>query len=210
MAEARDSEADVADRLAVVDWRRRVASLYAAVRACGDPNEGHALWRAGRDRLFAAHRASPLPEARRRDFAGLAVAAYDPGLRFEVAVDTSVAPERVEVETGTDGTVAFERFGRVDLGGVGSLDVWWLASYGGGLFVPMRDATAGRTTYGGGRYVLDTAKGADLGGANGRLVVDLNFAYHPSCAYDPAWACPLAPLGNVVTVEVEAGEQLPA
>jgi uncharacterized protein len=87
--------------------------------------------------------------------------------------------------------------------------VWWLGSYGGGIFVPLRDGTAGTTTYGGGRYLLDTVKGADLGGRDGRLVVDLNFAYHPSCTYDPRWSCPLAPEGNRVTASVEAGEQLP-
>ena len=72
-----------------------------------------------------------------------------------------------------------------------------------------QDALAGEHTYGGGRYLLDTVKGADLGGADGELVVDFNFAYQPSCAYDPAWACPLAPPGNVVDVELPVGELLP-
>ena len=117
--------------------------------------------------------------------------------------------------TATDGVVPFERIGRLPLPGLGTLDVWWLGSYGGGLFVPLKDATAGWTTYGGGRYLLDTVKGADHGGdvdpatGRGTLVVDLNLAYHPSCAYDPAWACPLAPPGNVLAAEVAAGEQLP-
>ena len=51
---------------------------------------------------------------------------------------------RIEVETGTDGTVPFERLGVAEVPGVGSLDVWRLASYGGGLFVPVKDATAGK------------------------------------------------------------------
>jgi uncharacterized protein len=55
--------------------------------------------------------------------------------------------------------------------------------------------------------VIDTIKGADLGSAGGdRLVLDLNFAYAPSCAHDPRWACPLAPAGNVLEVEVSVGE----
>ncbi len=69
-------------------------------------------------------------------------------------------------------------------------------------------APAGRRT-GGGRYLLDTVKGADLGGSDGQLVIDLNFAYNPSCAYDPDWACPLAPPGNVLKPELSAGELLP-
>jgi uncharacterized protein (DUF1684 family) len=86
--------------------------------------------------------------------------------------------------------------------------VWWLDQYAGGLFLPLRDGTAGRTSYGGGRYVLDTAKGADLGGDSSRLVVDLNFSYHPSCRYDDAWLCPLAPPENTITAEICAGERL--
>jgi len=118
-----------------------------------------------------------------------------------------VPGERIEIPTATDGVVPFERIGRVELDDVGSLDVWWLASYGGGVWLPLRDANP--DTYGGGRYVLDTVKGADLGGRVNTLVVDLNFAYNPSCAYDEAWACPLAPPGNVFDVSVEAGELIP-
>jgi hypothetical protein len=117
-----------------------------------------------------------------------------------------VEPASLEVPTGTDGVVRFDRLGVAPLPGIGSLDVWWLGSYGGGVFVPLKDAGAGPRTYGGGRYLLDTVKGADLGGGPGRLVLDLNFAYNPSCAYDPAWACPLAPPGNVLDVEVPVGE----
>ncbi|MGZ4608307.1 MAG: DUF1684 domain-containing protein, partial [Blastococcus sp.] len=108
-----------------------------------------------------------------------------------------------------DGVVPLERIGRVALGGIGDVDVWWIGGYGGGIFLPLRDGTAGHGTYGGGRYLLDTIKGADLGSGDGRLVVDLNFAYHPSCAYDPRWSCPLAPEGNRVSAAVVAGEQLP-
>ena len=89
------------------------------------------------------------------------------------------------------------------------LDVWWLRQYGGGLFLPLRDGTAGRSSYGGGRYALDTAKGADLGGRDGSLVIDLNFLYHPSCRYSDTWQCPLAPPGNSISTPVSAGERLP-
>ncbi len=190
--------------LDVLDWRRRVAALYARVRAQDDPRQAHELWREGRDDLFAHHPASPLPVAERSRFRGLRYAPYDPALRFEVRVEPTSEPTAWATPTGTDGVVPFSRIGRVRLP-VGTLDVWWLESYGGGLFLPLRDAS--RTTYGGGRYLLDTVKGADLGsGPDGSLVVDLNFAYNPSCAYDPAWACPLAPAGNTLAVEVPAGE----
>jgi uncharacterized protein (DUF1684 family) len=192
----------------LLDWRRQVAALYAEVRrlAATDPRAAHEFWRDARNELLATHPQSPVPEHERAAFTGVPVAPYDPALRFAVPVDTEVAPQRLAVPTGTDGVVQFERAGVVRLPGVGSLDVWWLAGYGGGLFVPVRDTRADHVTYGGGRYVLDTAKGADLGGDGQDLVIDLNFAYNPSCAYNPAWACPLAPPGNIVPVAVSAGE----
>jgi len=89
-----------------------------------------------------------------------------------------------------------------------SLELYWLEGYGGGLFLPFSDTTSGDGTYGGGRYLLDTVKGADLGIENGRLVLDFNFAYNPSCAYDPKWVCPLAPAQNRLPIPVRAGERL--
>jgi uncharacterized protein (DUF1684 family) len=196
--------------LSLLDWRRRVAAIYADVRATPDPAAAHRRWQQARDELLAAHPQSPVPAASRASFTGVPVAPYDPALRFLAELDTSVEPLRREAGTGTDGVVPFERAGVVHLPGVGDLDVWWLASYGGGIFVPVRDTRTDGVTYPGGRYVLDTAKGADLGGDDGTLVIDLNFAYNPSCAYDPAWACPLAPPGNTVPVPVTAGELMPA
>jgi uncharacterized protein len=190
----------------LLDWRRRIAAIYAEVRATPDPRAAHQAWQAGRNALLATHPDSPVPAADRAAFTGVPVAPYDPALRYHVEVDSEIEPLRIEVSTGTDGIVPFQRAGVVHLPGVGDLDVWWLASYGGGIFVPIRDTRRDGATYPGGRYVLDTAKGADLGGDDGFLIVDLNFAYNPSCAYDPAWACPLPPPGNVVPVAVNAGE----
>jgi uncharacterized protein (DUF1684 family) len=190
--------------LTLLDWRRQVTALYASVRAAGSPESGWQLWRSGRAELFRDHPDSPLGEGARLP----TYRPYDRSMRFEVLVlDTD--PERIELTTGTDGVLPLERVGRVDLPGVGSLDVWWLASYGGGLFLPVWDRTCGRESYGGGRYVLDTVKGADLGSIGGRLVVDLNFAYNPSCAYDPAWACPMPQAGNRLDVPVDVGELAP-
>ncbi len=192
----------------MADWRRRVFAVYAAVREATDLFAAHDLWRRERDDLFARHPSSPLLPEDRAAFSGLPVRPYDPDWRFEVAL-APAEPRRIEVETGTDGVVPFELIGIADVPGVGPLDVWRLASYGGGIFLPVKDALAGVKggTYGGGRYLLDTVKGADLGGAPGSLVLDFNFAYNPSCAYDPAWACPLAQPGNTVGVEIPVGER---
>jgi uncharacterized protein (DUF1684 family) len=195
--------------LTLLDWRRRVARLYAEIRAEPDPAAAHEHWRLTRDELLRTHPDSPVPRPGRTRYPGAPVAPYDPALRFEAAVDTGVPPGRMAAVTGTDGVVRFDRIGCVHLPGGGDPDVWWLAAYGGGVFVPVKDATAGPASYGGGRYLLDTVKGADLGGDGGRLILDFNFAYNPSCAYDPAWACPLAPPGNTLARPLLAGELVP-
>jgi uncharacterized protein len=194
--------------LTLLDWRRRVSDLWAAARSSSDAETGWRSWRDGRDELFASHPDSPLDEEARVSFGGLPYAAYDPALRFEARLDAA-APVHLDVPTAADGVIAMDRIGAVALGDLGSIDAWWIGGYGGGVFLPLRDGSAGRSTYGGGRYLLDTIKGADLGGTGDRLVVDLNFAYHPSCTYDPHWSCPLAPEGNRLTASVDAGEQLP-
>ena len=197
--------------LELTDWRRRTAELYARVRDADDPAEGHALWRVGRDALFRTHPQSPLGPGDPLRRAGLPYGPYDPALRFTLPLLDPTEPERrVELDTGGDGVTTLVPVGRVELPAPvgGSLDVWWLEQYGGGLFLPLRDGSSGTTSYGGGRYLLDTAKGADLGGTGGELIVDLNFAYHPSCRYDDRWLCPLAQPGNTITGAVTAGERM--
>ncbi len=196
--------------LEVADWRRRVFAIYSDVRSSTDAASAHERWRQARDELFAGHPSSPLLPEDRAGFNGLPTSRYDPQWRFELPI-LGAEPAHLDVETGTDGAVPFDRLGRVEVPGVGSLDVWLLKSYGGGIFIPVRDALAGHHggTYGGGRYLLDTIKGADLGPGRApeTLVLDFNFSYNPSCAYDPEWACPLAQPGNVVTTEIPVGER---
>ena len=195
--------------LELADWRRRVSELYAAVRAAGDPTDGHELWRAGRDRLFRDHPQSALLADDPLRESGVPYWPYDPALRFDLPV-TTASGESLELSTGGEETTELRLVGRIHLPAPfdAGLDVWWMSQYGGGLFVPLRDGTAGRTSYGGGRYLLDTAKSADLGGSFDSMVIDLNFAYHPSCRYNPAWVCPLAPPGNTISAPVRAGERL--
>jgi len=197
----------VADPLLdLLDYRRRVNEMYDAVRSLRerDPRAAHRLWRERRDVLFRSHAQSALPESERASFRGLPYHEYDPAFAFSAAV-RPLPRESYDVDTSTGGVIRFVRFGAVDLP-IGTLEVLWLDEYSGGVFLPFRDATSGKTTYGGGRYLLDTAKGADLGSSGDMLVLDFNFAYHPSCVYDPKWTCPLAPLSNRLTTAVEAGE----
>jgi uncharacterized protein (DUF1684 family) len=206
------------DRLTLADWRRRVSELYAEVRAmaASDPGIGLGHWRAVRERLFREHPQSPVPIADRPTFAARHFD-HDPALRFSVVVDPAPPPApgapALELPNSGADTLAFRRVGTVRLPfptGERSLSVFWLAGYAGGLFIPFRDATNGTETYGAGRYLVDAAKSADLGtdAVTGALTLDFNFAYQPSCAFDPRWACPLAPPENRLDLRVEAGERL--
>jgi uncharacterized protein (DUF1684 family) len=199
----------VTAELELADWRRKTNQLYAAVRAESAPAAGHRLWIEGRDEMLREHPQSPLLGDDPMRSSGVPYWPYDPSMRFEVEVHAPEAPVELAVPTDGDGVTAMRLAGRVNLAALGAtVDVWSLRQYGGGLFIPLRDGTAGDTTYGGGRYALDTAKGADLGGAGMTIVLDLNFLYHPSCRYNYAWQCPLAPAGNTIAAPVQAGERL--
>jgi uncharacterized protein len=196
------------DELELLDWKRSVFALYAEIRASDDPEAAWQVWRAGRDALFRAHPQSPLPADGRDDFSGVRYFDYDPAFRVLGAVVRGDDQLR-EIDASGGETVRFRRFGAVRFQLAGEsreLALYWLEGYGGGIFLPFADATSGRQTYGGGRYLLDTVKGADLGERDGRLVLDFNFAYNPSCSYDVRWVCPLSPPENRLAVEVLAGE----
>ena len=189
------------EALDLADYRLRVAELYARARGADDPEAAWADWRAARDDLLGTHPQTPVAPENRPAFTGMPFFPYDPDWRLELDVTPIDGDARV-----VDG---WQPVGTVSVAGH-DLTLFWLTTYGGGLFLPFRDATSGTDTYGGGRYVLDTVKGADHGRTpDGRLVVDFNFAYHPSCAHDPRWTCPLAPPENRLAVPVRAGEMLP-
>ena len=222
-----DTPGGLGATLTLADWRRRIGSLYADVRrmSATDPAAALAEWRSVREDLFRNHPQSPLPADRR---SGFRAAHYpnDPALRFEVAVEPLADPSppaapafgglaglAIDIPVSAGGTMSFQRFGAVAIplpDGPRRLEVYWMAGYAGGLFLPFRDATNGTETYGAGRYLLDAAKSADLGGDRdrGTLILDFNFAFQPSCAFDPKWACPLAPPSNRLDVPIRAGERL--
>jgi uncharacterized protein (DUF1684 family) len=200
LANGEDSVSEVLDLL---DWKRQVFAVYAEGRSADGPRAAWERWREVRVGLFRGHPQSPRP-----GFEGLDYFGYDPAWRFYAEVVPAEPESRKIAGSGPEPVVA-TRFALARFGGH-ELEIFWLEAYGGGLFLPFRDATGGTETYGGGRYLLDTIKGADLGSEDDRLVLDFNFAYNPSCAYDPAWVCPLAPAGNTLAVPTRAGELYPA
>lgn len=200
------------DYLELADWRRRVAGLYAEVRAA--PAAGRRIawneWRAARNDLFQQHSQTPLAPEQRANFRPLAYFPYDPAWRVTAETEPDGDGRRFQYDLGADGEFTMTRIGWAAFT-VGAnrdrLALYWIEGYGGGLFLPFKDETSGDATYGGGRYLLDTIKGADPGQEAGRLVLDFNYAYNPSCAYHPRWVCPLAPEENTLPFSVTAGEK---
>jgi len=172
-------------------------------------------YRARRDELFQTHPSSPIPEADRAAFRGLRYYPPDPGARVTARLlPAGDEPPLVIATGGEDGDIVYRRAGvlHFELGGTACrLTVFAMTTYGGGLFLPFRDATAGAETYGAGRYLFDTVKNTDglcleVVPGSDEVVIDFNYAYNPSCAYDSRWACPLAPPENRLTIPVRAGE----
>ena len=195
--------------------------MYAAWRheSETDPERATQRLRAAKDHLFSTHPQTPLKSEDRARFGGLSYFPYDPEYRFTAIVEPAAPPARPDVAlvmqlpASVTPEFSFRLIGRAQLSGplAGAVvPVFWMEGYAGGLFVPFRDATSGAETYGAGRYLLDTVKGADMGGDWQRreLMLDFNTAYHPSCAYDPKWNCPLAPLESRLALPVRAGERL--
>ncbi|MBM2622836.1 DUF1684 domain-containing protein [Actinoplanes sp. LDG1-06] len=189
------------DALELTDYRAAVARMYLADTSLAE-------FRAERDKLFATHPQSAIAEDERAAFGGLR---YFPA-NDSVIVEAEVRPAdgEIDIDTGgPDGVVHYNRVGII-LTPYGELSLWWIEAYGGGLFLPVRDATCGQGAYGGGRYLTDTVKGTHgrglepLGGSRVRL--DFNYLYNPSCAYNDAYLCPLAPPENTVSAAIEAGE----
>jgi uncharacterized protein len=197
----RASEWSSVHLLDLLDWKRRIFALYAEVRADADPAHAWQRWCEVRGELYRTHPQSPRVGGEPRYYP------YDPSLRFEATVERT-EPATLEIAGSAESITQFTRFGVVHAGDE-ALEVYWLDAYGGGVFLPFRDATSGKETYGAGRYLLDTVKGADLGGTADTLVVDFNFAFNPSCAWNDEWACPLAPRANWLARRIEGGEQTP-
>jgi uncharacterized protein (DUF1684 family) len=190
------------DALTLADFRARVAAMYLS-------DVDVVAFRAARDELFRTHPQSAIPEPARASFQGLRY--FPPDEAFVVDVPMRPAEGHLDIDTGgEDGVLRYERVGLLDTPW-GALTLFWLKAYGGGLFLPFRDTTCGKESFGGGRYLTDTVKGTHGRGVVGvradQIRLDFNYAYNPSCAYDEGWLCPLAPYENRLDEPIPAGER---
>ncbi len=199
------------NRFTLASWRRTVGEMYARVRAADERSRADACtnFREARDALFRDHPDTPLSADRLGAFTGIEYFPYDAKWRVLGRIEAG-SGEGFEIPLARDGVLRVSSAGRVKFeleGRPAALAVYWMEGYGGGLWLPFGDASGRTSTFGGGRYLYDTIKGADLGVDGGAMVLDFNYAYNPSCAYNDHWVCPLVPRENVLSIAIEAGEK---
>lgn len=200
------------------DYRCRVANMYRerrlAIEVGDDPEEVWRNFRKARNELFANHPQSALDREQRRHFTGLRYFPYNPALCVPAKIDTKVEPRRLPVAMNAEESMTMTAVARLHFEieeQPVTFFLYWLNIYGGGLFLPFRDTTCPAESYGGGRYLFDTIKGSDFLPVPGdieqeHMLLDFNYAYNPSCAYNSRWVCPLAPPENRLTIAIRAGE----
>lgn len=226
------SRGDAPTWLDLYNYRRRVAALYnereRALIGGEDERDVVARFREGRDSLFARHPQSALNAKQRGVFGGLHYFPYNPEMRVEAVMTPLPPTDRVIEAADGPHMLTLRPAASVEFaigGSAQKLTVFWIDVYGGGLFLPFRDLTCPAESYGGGRYLFDTVKGSNFlgigengglfgigssakqGYVGGRVLLDFNYAYNPSCAYDSRWVCPLAPVENRLKVRIAAGEK---
>lgn len=198
-------------------WRGRTASgpsrnegqRDVVVRCRRRPHEvtnlsALAEQRQAKDDFFARHPQSPLTAAQRREFKGLRYYAENEALRLRLPLERGEQAERIIMDTSTGDRRVYLRAGTVRFEVEGQEAELALYAEEGAdgheFFVPFRDATSGRETYGAGRYLE-----AELA-PDGTVLIDFNVAYNPYCAYNDRWSCPLPPIENWLKVAIRAGE----
>lgn len=196
------------DQLSLLDWKRQVFGIYAEIRATPDPAEGWRRWRELRDELFARHAQSPLPEHVRKGFQNLDYFDYDPAYRVIGAV-SNAEPKHYEIGASGGGSFAFDRFASVRSSCAASPASWSSTGWrdtGEVCFCPLptRQAEA--------RHAAPAATSSTRSRAPTLAPRTVGWCWtstspNPSCSYDPAWVCPLAPPPNRLGFAIPAGER---
>jgi uncharacterized protein (DUF1684 family) len=159
-------------------------------------------FRQQKDAFFKDNAHSPLLQEERESFAGLAYFPAQPDLRLELPVEVYADQDTIEMQTSDGGVRSYQRYGRIAFEVEGQEASLTLYRSQLGFFLPFVDALAGKETYPAGRYVEPEQL------EDGRFLVDFNYAYNPSCAYNESYSCPMTPFENRLRVPIRAGEKL--
>lgn len=161
-----------------------------------------------KDAFFAQNWQSPVPPQSRLQFKGLEYYPPDQSYKFELMLHEHAERQVVRMAYTKGNEQDFFRWGEFRFTideREQALQAYKSSSNKDILFIPFKDATSGKETYGAGRY-LDLEPARDRT-AEGKWVLDFNLAYSPWCAYSEAYTCPFVPVENWLEVPIYAGEK---
>jgi len=155
--------------------------------------------------------ASPLTLEQRKSFSGLNYFPVDLKYYMEAELIKDDAPEIIIMKTSTDRAPAYVKYGVVNFM-IDSINLTLavyqnkkmldLSTDTSHLFIPFRDATSGKESYGGGRYI-----DCEIPIEGSIIILDFNKAYNPYCAYNPKFSCVIPPEENHLPIRIVAGEK---
>jgi uncharacterized protein (DUF1684 family) len=161
-------------------------------------------FRKSKDEFFATSHDAPLAHSKRGLFKGLRYFSPDPKYKVHTTMHRYDNPEKVTMTTSKGTRQQFHRLGYFEFDFEGrkiKLQAYKSAARESNeLFIPFRDGTSGKESYGAARY-LDIEENSD-----DKYVIDFNYAYNPYCAYSEDYVCPLPPKENWLEVRILAGE----
>jgi uncharacterized protein (DUF1684 family) len=154
---------------------------------------------------------SPLSKKDRKKFKGLSFFPIDEKYRVKAKFERVEGAIPFKMKTTTDRLPTYEVFGiatfvidsqEYKLNIYQSHSLREKEEYKTYLFLPFTDLTTGEETYGGGRFIALEIPEGDF------IIIDFNKAYHPYCAYNYKYSCPIPPKENNLNIKIEAGVRL--
>jgi uncharacterized protein (DUF1684 family) len=163
--------------------------------------------RKGKDWFFKNHEHSPLYQSQKKTFSGLSYYPIDSKLRFILPLKEHDEKQTIRVEDSKGGIQTYMRWGEFSFNING--ETYTLQAYknhpsDNNLWVPFKDETNNKETYGAGRYI-DLTEGTDT--IDDQYILDFNLAYNPFCAYNKDYVCPFIPPENWLKIPITAGEK---
>ena len=158
--------------------------------------------RAKKDKFFQTSAESPITD--KKSFTNLAYFAPDLGYRVVARLEPFADKTQKLVIRMSDGSEeVYDKFAHAVFQLQGETCRLLIVKLDKTYSILFRDATSGKDTYGGGRYLeISPAQLTDT-----QAVLDFNSTYNPYCAYAPGYACPLPPAENTLSIAINAGEK---
>jgi len=165
-------------------------------------------FRKHKDHYFGSHQDSPIPSEQREKFKGLEYFPVDPQFHVLAKMTELEKKEKLEMQASDGAKIEYIRWVKFTFK-IGDNEVvlngYKSDPHDDHIFVPFRDATSGKETYGAGRYLEVEHHEHNTG----EWILDFNMAYNPYCSYSPHFSCPLTPPENWLDIPIRAGEKVP-